>query len=141
MHQNYVVQNIFILQYILRSFQKKHPILKMLAPLTCSISGPTPPPPSATSTCSTTSGPEPDSECKFPFIFQGIVWTGCTTVDGDPNPWCVTQTDESGHPVSNADGTFTTWGYCHESCPFDQGLAFFYLMSLYLSDDMALQIL
>ena len=48
-------------------------------------------------------------------------WTGCTTVNGDPNPWCVTQTDADGYPVGSGD-TFSTWGYCRSSCPIDQSL-------------------
>ena len=89
--------------------------------LACSIPGPTPPPSSNISSCPTTSGP--DSECSFPFLFQGIFWTGCTTVGGDPNhSWCVTQTNEFGYPVFEEDSTLSNWGYCHASCPIDQGL-------------------
>ena len=72
--------------------------------------------------CSTTSGSDPNSECSFPFIFWGVTWTGCTTVDGDPRPWCATETDAFGHPITDGDGTFSAWGYCHASCPIDQGL-------------------
>ena len=87
-------------------------------------SGLPPPPPTSSSspTCPTTSGSDPNSECSFPFIFWGVTWTGCTTVDGDPRPWCATETDAFGHPITDGDGTFSAWGYCHASCPIDQGL-------------------
>ena len=91
----------------------------------CFISGLPPPAPiSSSSTCYTVSGSDPNSECSFPFIFAGQTWNGCTTVDGDPTPWCVTQTDTFGNPITNADGYFSTWGYCQASCPIDQGLTF-----------------
>ena len=85
-----------------------------------------PPPttPSTNSTCHTVSGPDPISECSFPFIFAFITWTGCTTFADIGGPWCVTQTNEAGYPISNVDNTFTNWGYCHASCPIDQGLTF-----------------
>ena len=59
---------------------------------------------------------------------MGITWTGCTTVDepaDNPQPWCITQTDAYGYPLLDGNGQFTTWGYCHSSCPIDQGLKLF----------------
>ena len=90
------------------------------------VSAPPPPPPPPPPTCSTISGPDP--ECSFPFIFYGITWTGCTTVDepaDNPQPWCLTQTDADGNPIADENGQVSTWGYCHSSCPIDQGLALF----------------
>ena len=63
------------------------------------------------------------AECEFPFYFEGITWTGCTTalepID-NPRPWCVTQTNESGYPIVDENND-VFWGYCHGSCPIDQG--------------------
>ena len=75
--------------------------------------------------CSTITGPDQSAECSFPFNFADVSWTGCTTADepaDNPQPWCVTQTDENGNPPLDENGQFTTWGYCHSSCPVDQGL-------------------
>ena len=64
--------------------------------------------------CSTISGPDPSSACSFPFIFEGISWTGCTIADEpaeNPQPWCVTQTNENGYPVplpSDGNNVFST---------------------------------
>lgn len=79
--------------------------------------------PTTTTPCSTISGPDPNSECIFPFIYAGKSWTVCTTSDGDHNPWCPTHIED--------DGTFTKggrmplvkphWGYCHSSCPNMKG--------------------
>ena len=92
----------------------------------CFVSGvpqlPTTPSPT-TSTCSTIDIYLDGPECSFPFVFKGHTWTGCTTVDGD-QPWCPTQTDADGNPIIDGDGTFSAWGYCHSSCPIDQGLTF-----------------
>merc|ERR1712130_433933 len=38
---------------------------------------------------------------------------GCTTIDGDPNPWCSTLVDENGVHV-NGGGH---WEYCGSECP------------------------
>ena len=81
--------------------------------------------PTQSASCSTISGPDPSSECSFPFIFEGVSWTGCTIADepaDNPQPWCVTQTNENGRPPVDENGEFSTWGYCHSSCPIDQGL-------------------
>merc|ERR1712127_790240 len=61
--------------------------------------------------CATVSGPVSSVECVFPFIFGGETITSCTTIDGDPQPWCSTLTDASGAHVQG------NWGYCEASCP------------------------
>ena len=38
--------------------------------------------------------------CVFPFSFMGVEHNACTTIDGDPNPWCSTLVDETGVHVA-----------------------------------------
>merc|ERR1711963_1112151 len=52
----------------------------------------------------------------WPFNFMGVSHTGCTTIDGDPTPWCSTQTDENNDHVSGVGA----WGYCDASCPLQE---------------------
>ena len=78
------------------------------------------PAPTLPFTCSTIGGPDPDSECKFPFIFGGVAYNECTTI-AVFQPWCATQTDACGYLLTDGDGGFTNWGYCHPSCPITQG--------------------
>ena len=62
--------------------------------------------------CATTDG----FRCTFPFIFENVTWTTCTTADETsefPKAWCNTQLEDS---------SGWGWGYCHESCLIDQGL-------------------
>ena len=68
--------------------------------------------------CLTNDGPAAGSACAFPFNFMGVSHTGCTTIDGDPTPWCSTLTDENNDHVSGVGA----WGYCDASCPL-QGLS------------------
>jgi len=69
--------------------------------------------------CTTISGPATGLDCVFPFIYLGLKFSGCTTInDGldDPKPWCATATD--GENILTDDlGASTTWGYCSTSCP------------------------
>ena len=44
------------------------------------------------------------SACVFPFMYKGMVFTGCTTIESDNDPWCGTQSGE----VQSHD----QWGYC-----------------------------
>ena len=67
--------------------------------------------------CSATDGPAAGSPCAFPFNYMGVLHYGCTTIDGDPTPWCLTQTDANYDYVSGAGA----WGYCDTTCPI-QGL-------------------
>jgi len=51
--------------------------------------------------------------CVFPFTFMGVEHTACTTIDGDPKPWCSTLVDENGVHVSGGGH----WEYCGSQCP------------------------
>ena len=59
---------------------------------TCS-DGSAPPTTSAPATTGNSSGSVTCGNCVFPFTFGGRVHTTCTTIDGDPRPWCSTQVD------------------------------------------------
>ena len=62
---------------------------------TCS-DGSAPPTTSAPATTGNSSGSGGSAtcgNCVFPFTFGGRVHTTCTTIDGDPRPWCSTQVD------------------------------------------------
>merc|ERR1712212_1159427 len=63
--------------------------------------------------CTTIDGPAAGSACAFPFNYMGVSHSGCTTIDGDPTPWCSTQTDANDDHVSGVGA----WGYCDASCP------------------------
>merc|ERR1719209_2120671 len=65
------------------------------------------------SSCLTNDGPAAGSACAFPFNYMGVSHFGCTTIDGDPTPWCSTQTDANDDHVSG----IGAWGYCDASCP------------------------
>merc|ERR1712126_349315 len=58
--------------------------------------------------CITNDGPAAGSACVFPFNFMGVSHSECTTIDGDPRPWCSTQTDANDNHVSGIEA----WGYC-----------------------------
>ena len=49
--------------------------------------------------CTTSSGPDSNKSCIFPFEFRGITYN-CCTKDGNEDPsadaWCSTKVDESG---------------------------------------------
>merc|ERR1712130_980746 len=66
--------------------------------------------------CITNDGPAAGSACAFPFNYMGVLHTGCTQIDGDPTPWCSTQTDEDFEHVSGVGA----WGYCDASCPLQE---------------------
>jgi len=52
--------------------------------------------------------------CQFPFIYKGVTYNECTTVEED-KPWCSTETN----PTTNEHvGEGGHWGYCfQENCP------------------------
>ena len=52
---------------------------------------PTSAPTPAPSGCLTVSG----SPCVFPFSWQGVIHSSCTTAGGFSSPWCSTRTDRS----------------------------------------------
>ena len=37
------------------------------------------------------------------------IFTSCTTLDGDSEPWCATEV--------TGEGEMERWGYCDNSCP------------------------
>ena len=59
--------------------------------------------------CKTTSGPEPNVECVFPFKYRDKVYNECT-IDGASKPWCCTKTDSGGNHLGGH------WGYCGPDC-------------------------
>merc|ERR1712088_749837 len=69
--------------------------------------------------CTTIDGPAAGSACAFPFDYMGVSHFGCTTIDGDPTPWCSTQTDANDNHVSG----IGAWGYCDASCPVQETAA------------------
>merc|ERR1712088_960292 len=66
--------------------------------------------------CITNDGPAAGSACAFPFNYMGVLHFGCTQIDGDPTPWCSTQTDEDFEHVSGVGA----WGYCDATCPVQE---------------------
>merc|ERR550517_2409559 len=58
--------------------------------------------------CTTTGG----ATCQFPFRYNGVVYTECTTVD-QAGPWCSTSITAGGEHVPGSEGT------CPASCPVD----------------------
>merc|ERR1712004_668768 len=67
----------------------------------------------SSASCVTNDGPAAGSACAFPFNYMGVSHTGCIMIDGDPTPWCSTQTDENNDHISGVGA----WGYCDASCP------------------------
>ena len=65
--------------------------------------------------CPTIGGPAQGNQCIFPFIFEGISFTGCITrADPDKIPWCSTKIDENGTHV----GGNKFWAHCDlGECP------------------------
>ena len=55
--------------------------------------------------------------CIFPFMtnYYGDpqLAEGCTTVDGDQNPWCSIRLDERGYHMQGQ------YSYCRDNCPVD----------------------
>merc|ERR1712121_201994 len=69
--------------------------------------------------CITNDGPAAGSACAFPFNYMGVLHFGCTQIDGDPTPWCSTQTDANDDHVSGVGA----WGYCDAPCPVQETAA------------------
>ena len=66
--------------------------------------------------CVTESGAKSNQECIFPFIFNGVVYNGCTLDNaGDNKAWCSVGTDADGVHI-NSD-----WGHCPSSCKMHDG--------------------
>merc|ERR1719346_783857 len=60
--------------------------------------------------CTTDSGPQASQACVFPFRYNGVVYTSCTTVD-QAAAWCATQVDAGGNFVTDQ------YGFCPSTCP------------------------
>jgi len=61
-------------------------------------------------TCTTESGPYANAACVFPFRYNGVTYTSCTTQDKD-QAWCSTNTTLAGNHVPGY------YGYCPTTCP------------------------
>ena len=61
-----------------------------------------------TTMASCSSSSSSSSSCKFPFRYMNRIFSSCTTLDGDEEPWCATSL--------SAGGQMTSWGYCDSSC-------------------------
>merc|ERR1712154_450464 len=61
--------------------------------------------------CTTDSGPQSGQSCVFPFRYNGVVYSTCTT-EGQAQPWCATSVDTAG---DFQDGQY---GFCPSSCPY-----------------------
>ena len=59
--------------------------------------------------CTTESGPEPGRPCVFPFIYNGVTYKECTSVDWD-QPWCSTEVTDNQNHVEGK------WGNCKTTC-------------------------
>merc|ERR1711936_151338 len=65
---------------------------------------------SSSSSCTTDSGPQSGQSCVFPFRYNGVVYTTCTT-EGQTQAWCSTSVDTAG------DFQAGQYGFCPSSCP------------------------
>ena len=64
--------------------------------------------------CTTTSGPDTNKTCSFPFRdIYGRNHSKCT-MEGDTHYWCATEKGDSWQ----FDGK---WGYCSAACPHNTG--------------------
>ena len=61
------------------------------------------------SKCIVSTGPGAGKDCIFPFTWQGVTYTSCTTAGGF-DPWCSTATDHSGAHVTG------NYGDCNDQC-------------------------
>merc|ERR1711902_279765 len=63
--------------------------------------------------CTTDSGPYSGNPCSFPFRYNGVTYTSCTTQDKSA-AWCSTNTTLAGTHIPGY------YGYCPSSCLGDQ---------------------
>ena len=63
--------------------------------------------------CLTSGGKVVGAPCVFPFTYNGVTYTDCTSVD-DGQAWCSTATDDDGNHINNF------WGYCGYNCLLSQ---------------------
>ena len=107
--------------YFTNWLNQQMPDLNTCPPIQSSGSTNSPSPSPSTSSHHSTPSPSPSpsssspssgscGNCIFPFLYSNRQHDICTTIDGDSNPWCVTEVDDSGYMVS--------WEYCQDaSCP------------------------
>lgn len=69
------------------------------------------------STCIAVGGPADGQLCKFPFIYNGLKYSGCVITPGGENRlgWCSTKIDINGIHISTYPERYI--GYCDERCP------------------------
>ena len=68
--------------------------------------------------CKTSGGTAPEeSLCSFPFVYKGVQYNDCTTVDNVGKLWCSTQS----HLTSRYDGSL--WGNCQCAMGLDDATA------------------
>ena len=60
--------------------------------------------------CHTNGGADPNKPCVFPFNYNGINYTSCTTVENNGIHWCSTEVDANGNHVG------VQWGNCGPGC-------------------------
>ena len=58
------------------------------------------------SRCDTRSDGNYNNICKFPFMFEGVLYNTCTMADASPVPWCYFQVDK------DLVGVGGMWGQC-----------------------------
>ena len=73
--------------------------------------------------CMTVSGQSSGNECIFPFIWDGITHTSCTTHDRKPGeePWCSTKVDGNGNHVQER--KIIILKYVKFTCVFDMSIS------------------
>ena len=59
--------------------------------------------------CETESGPEPGRPCVFPFMYKGVTYNECTSVEWD-QPWCAVVVDNNQIHIKGK------WGNCKKTC-------------------------
>ena len=59
--------------------------------------------------CRTISGPYPNQQCVFPFIYKHITYSKCTITDYN-QLWCPTEVDAYGKYITGK------WGNCNSNC-------------------------
>ena len=53
---------------------------------------------------------DPGKACVFPFTYNGVTYSECTTADNDGHFWCATEVDAAGEVPDNK------WGECGATC-------------------------
>ena len=62
--------------------------------------------------CRTIGGEDGNTSCKFPFIYNDVLFRKCTLVSHDKKTyWCATETNSTYHYIKKK------WGNCSKHCP------------------------